>query len=72
MLTNQFEVAAIIKQHDLEMEKSLEFVGAEYEDLKGPYVAAKKGLKALGEGLNFLSARVDEMIIKIDNLVQHS
>ena len=49
------------KQHDPEMEKSLEFVGAEYDDLKGRYVEAKKDLKALGEGLNFLSAQVDEM-----------
>jgi len=57
------------KQHDPEMEKSLEFVGAEYDDLKGLYVAAKKDLKALGEGLNFLSARVDEMAIEIDNLM---
>ena len=39
------------KQHDPEMEKSLEFVGAEYDDLKGRYVEAKKDLKALGEGL---------------------
>ena len=28
------------KQHDPEMEKSLEFVGAEYDDLKGRYVQA--------------------------------
>ena len=54
------------------MEKSLEFVGAEYEDLKGLHAAAKKVLKALGERLNFLSARVDKMAIEIDNLVQHS
>ena len=39
----------------------MEFVGAVYDDLKDPYVAAKKNLKALGERLNFLSARVDEM-----------
>ena len=51
------------KQHDSEMEKSLEFVGAEYDDLKGRYVEAKQDLKALGEGLNFLSAQVDEMTI---------
>ena len=43
------------KQHP-EMEKSLEFVGAEYDDLNGPYAAAKKDLKALGERLDFLSA----------------
>ena len=49
------------KQHDPEMEKSLAFVGAGYDDLKGRYVEAKKDLKALGEGLNFLSAQVDEM-----------
>ena len=36
------------------------------------HVAVKKELKALGERLNFLSARVDEMAIEIDNLVQHS
>ena len=57
------------KQHDPEMEKSLEFVGAEYDDLKGLYVAAKKDINAHGEGLNFLSARVDEMAIEIDNLM---
>ena len=51
------------KQHDPEMEKSLAFVGAEYDDLKGRYLEAKKDLKALGEGLNFLSAQVDEMTI---------
>ena len=45
------------------MKKSLEFVGAEYDDLKGRYVEAKKDLKALGEGLNFFSAQVDEMTI---------
>ena len=33
------------------MEKSLEFVGAEYDGLKGLYVAAKKDLKALGKKL---------------------
>ena len=49
------------KQHDPEMEKSPEFLGAEYDDLKGRYVEAKKDLKALGKGLNFLSAQVDEM-----------
>ena len=49
------------KQHDPEMEKSLEFVGAEYDDLKGRYIEAKKDLKAIGKGLNFLSAQVDEM-----------
>ena len=36
-----------------EMEKSLEFVRAKYDDLKNIYVAAKKDLKALGERLNF-------------------
>ena len=46
--------------------------GAEYDDLKDPYVTAKKDLKALGERLDFISARVDEMAIEIDNLVQHS
>ena len=30
----------------LETEKSVEFVGAKYHDLKGFYVAAKKDLKA--------------------------
>ena len=59
-------------QRDPEMEKSPEFIGAEYDDLKGIYVAVKKDLKALGEGLNFLSARDNEMTIEIDNLVQHS
>ena len=44
------------KQHDPEMEKSLEFVGAEYDDVKGLYVAAKKDLKALDERLTFPSA----------------
>ena len=46
--------------------------GAEYDDLKDCYVAAKKDLTALGERLNFMSARVDEMAIEIDHLVQHS
>ena len=46
--------------------------GAEYDDLKDPYVAAKKDLKALGERLNLISVRVDEMAIEIGNLVQHS
>ena len=55
-----------------EIEKSLEFVRAEYEELKGLHVAVKKELKALGEQLNFLSAGGDEMAIEIDNLVQHS
>ena len=30
-------------------EKSLEFVGAEYNDLKGFYEVAKEDLKTLGE-----------------------
>ena len=51
-----------------EMGTSLEFIETEYE-LKE---AAKKDLKALGERLNFLSARVDEMVKEIDNLVQPS
>ena len=54
------------------MEKSLEFVRAEYGDLKSIYVAAKKDLKALGERLNFLPAQVVEMAIEIDILVQHN
>ena len=57
------------KQHDPEIEnlKSLEFVGAEYDDLKGRYVEAKKDLKALGEGLNFLSvsSRRNDYILKL-------
>ena len=53
------------------MEKP-ELVGAQYGDLKGLYVVAKKDLKAFGELLNFLSAPVDEMAIEIANLVQHS
>ena len=74
-------IATALKSHESscgghkphpEVEKSLEFVGAEYEDLKGLHAAAKKDLKALGERLNFLSARVDKMAIEIDNLVQHS
>ena len=48
-------------QQNPEMEKSLELVGAEYDDLKGIYVAAKKNLKALGERFNFLGARVNEI-----------
>ena len=52
------------------MVKSLEFVRAKYDDLKGIHVAAKD-LKALRERLNFLSAQVVEMAIDIDNLVQH-
>ena len=60
-LTN-LRVAAI-NSMTLIWKKSLEFVGAEYDDLKGRYVEAKKDLKALGEGLNFLSAQVDEMTI---------
>lgn len=55
-----------------EMVKSLEFVRAEYDDLKGIYAAAKKDLEALRERLNFLSAQVVEMAIDIDNLFQHS
>ena len=55
-----------------EMGKCLEFVGAEYEEVKGLHVAVKKEVNALGERLNFLSARVDGMAIEIDNLVQHS
>ena len=54
---------AAINSMTLIWKKSLEFVGAEYDDLKGRYVEAKKDLKALGEGLNFLSAQVDEMTI---------
>ena len=54
------------------MEISLEFVRAEYDDLKDTCVAAKKVLKALGERLNFLSAQVVEMAIEIDNLVQRN
>ena len=45
------------------MEKSLEFVRPEYDDLKGNCVAAKKDVKALGERLNFLSTQVVEMAI---------
>ena len=81
-LKNEFgRIASALKSHESscgsnkshpEMEKSLEFVGAEYEEIKGLHVAVKKELKALGERLNFLSARVDEMAIEIDNLVQHS
>ena len=81
-LKDEFErVATTLKSHESscgghkqhpEIEKSLEFVGAEYDDLKGLQVAAKKDLKALGERVNFASARVDEMAIKIDNLVQQS
>ena len=54
---------AAINSMTLIWKKSLDFVGAEYDDLKGRYVEAKKDLKALGEGLNFLSAQVDEMTI---------
>ena len=59
------------KQHP-EMETSLEFAEAECDDLKGLQVAAKKDLKALGERVNFVSARVNEMAINIANLVQQS
>ena len=31
------------------------FLGAPFDDLKGPYVATKKDLKTLDERLNFLS-----------------
>ena len=59
-----------------EVEKSLEFVGAEYEDLKGLHAAAKKDLKALGERLNFLSARVDKIwllkLIILSNTASYS
>ena len=54
------------------MVKYLEFVRAEYDELKGIYAAAKKDLKALRERFNFLSAQVVEMAIDIDNLVRHS
>ena len=53
------------KQHP-EMENSLEFVVAVYDELKGLFVAARKDLKALGERLNFVSAQVDEMAKEID------
>ena len=44
------------KQHT-EMKKiSRIFLRAPYDDLNGPYVAAKKDLKVLGERLKFLSA----------------
>ena len=43
------------KQHP-EMEEALEFFRSPYDDLKGPYAAAEKDLKALGKQLNFLSA----------------
>ena len=46
------------------MKKSLEFVEAVYDDLKGLYVATKKDLKALAERHNFQSARVDEWLLK--------
>ena len=81
-LKNEFgRITSALKSHESscsghkphpEMEKFLEFVGAQYEELKDLHVAAKKDLKALGERLNLLSARVDEMAIEIDNLVQHS
>ncbi|XP_068739324.1 uncharacterized protein [Montipora capricornis] len=81
-LKNEFgRISSALKSHESscgghkphpEMETSLEFVGAEYEELKGLHVAAKKDLKALGERLNFLSDRVHEMAIEIDNLIQHS
>ena len=60
-------VAAI--NSTLKWKKTLEFVGAEFDDLKGVYVAVKKDLKALGERFNFLSAPVNEMAIEIDNTV---
>ena len=44
------------------------FLGAPYEALNGPYVAAKKDLKTLGERLNFLSAWVNETANEIDNV----
>lgn len=52
-----------------EMEKFFEFVGVEYEELKGFYVVVKKDLKVFGEWFNFFSDWVDEMVIEIDNLV---
>ena len=52
-------------------EKSREFVGAEYDDLKGLNEEAKKDLMTLGERLNSLGAQVDEMASEIDSLVQH-
>lgn len=55
-----------------ETEKSLEFVRAEYDDLKGLHKAVQNDFKALSDRLNSLSARVEEMAIEIDNLVQHS
>ena len=55
-----------------ETEKSLEFVTAEYDDLKGLHKAVQNDLKALSDRLNSLNARVDEMATEIDNLVQHS
>jgi len=55
-----------------ETEKTLEFVGAEYDDLKGLHKAVQNDLKSLSDRLNSLSARVEQMAIEIDNLVQHS
>ena len=45
------------KQHDPEMEKSLEFVAAEYDDLKGLYVEAKRVSKHLVKDLTFLALK---------------
>ena len=79
-LKNEFgRITSVLKSHESlcsshkphpEMEKSLEIVGAEYEELNSHHVALKKELKALDEQL--LSARVNEMAIEIDNLVQHT
>ena len=75
-------IATTLKSHEssrvaatnstLKWKNLSEFVRAEYDDLEGTCVAAKKGLKALSERLNFLSAQVVEMAIEIDNLVQHN
>ena len=72
-MKNEFgRIASALKSHESSCGSHREFVGAEYDQLKGLHVAAKRELKALGERLNLLSARVDNMAIEIDNLVQHS
>ena len=45
-------------------EKSLEFVGAEYDDLKGFYEEAKKDLKTLGERLILLEPELTKWLAK--------
>ena len=54
------------KQHPALKWKNLyNFLGAPFDDLKGPYVAAKKDLKALVERLTFLALDSTKWLLKL-------